>query len=61
MKPHLPMKQSAIALSVLSAISIISLRAWHKNGKEKEAKSKEKKKKKKTKSGNYSVTGRSVS
>jgi len=55
MKPHLPMKQSAIALSVLSAISIISLPAMAQDGKEKEAEIE------KQKVETIQVTGRSVS
>ena len=37
MKPHLPMKQSVIALSVLSAISIISLPAMAQDSEEQQA------------------------
>ena len=53
MKPHLPMKQSVIALSVLSAISIISLPAMAQDSKEQQAE--------KEKIETIQVTGRSVS
>jgi iron complex outermembrane receptor protein len=55
MKPHLPMKQSVIALSVLSAISIISLPAMAQDSKEQQAETE------KEKIETIQVTGRSVS
>jgi iron complex outermembrane receptor protein len=55
MKPHLPMKQSVIALSVLSAISIISLPAMAQDSKEQQAEIEQEKIE------TIQVTGRSVS
>jgi iron complex outermembrane receptor protein len=55
MKPHLPMKQNVIALSVLSAISIISLPAMAQDSKEQQAEIEQEKIE------TIQVTGRSVS